>query len=89
MRVEFHHKFQKHYLKRVLPYPDLVQRYKERLDLFIKNPEHPSLRDHKLVGKLDSYRSFSLTGDMRILYEYDKKKKLLLLYDVGTHAQVY
>lgn len=60
---------------------------KERLSMFITNPRHPLLHDHALKGNRSGHRSFSVTGDIRIIYRViDDAIELL---DIGTHNQVY
>ena len=43
--------------------------------------------DHKLIGSLEGFRSFSITGDIRVVYRKDGAE--IELYDIGTHNQVY
>jgi addiction module RelE/StbE family toxin len=65
---------------------------KSRLYLFSNNPNHPLLRNHKLIGKYDGCRSINITGDWRAVYE--EIDSLLddvyidFLY-IGTHSQLY
>jgi len=54
---------------------------------FLEKPDNPILKDHKLVGKMAGFRSFSITGDLRVVYRI--KGNSLQLYDIGTHNQVY
>jgi len=55
------------------------------IKLFIENPNHPSLRLHKLNHS--SRWSMSVTMDIRITYEYFKG--CILLVNIGTHDEVY
>ncbi|MFZ5366059.1 MAG: type II toxin-antitoxin system YafQ family toxin [Patescibacteria group bacterium] len=79
--------FLKNYTKRISPNASLVKRFEERLHLFIKNPTDPVLKNHKLLGAKHNLRSFSVTGDIRVVYL--RKDKTVYLIDIGTHAQVY
>lgn len=45
------------------------------------------LDDHGLTGTMIGKRSFSITGDYRVVYGLDRDN--IVLYDVGTHNQVY
>lgn len=87
MKIYYHKNFLKHYRQRIQPYKKLDRRFFERLQLLIDNPHNPLLRDHRLVGNKREYRSFALTGDLRVIYQ--KEGGDLLLYDIGTHSQVY
>lgn len=52
---------------------------------FRKNPLHPSLRLHKLKGKLDGYWSISITRQYRIIFIVIDDGDILFI-SVGTHA---
>lgn len=59
---------------------------KKQLSLFQKQPKHPSLRIHKLTGKLKN--SWSISVDMKhrmIFYSNDS----YYFFDIGTHDEVY
>lgn len=87
MKIARHSQFKKHFKKRILPYPKLVTRFRQRLRLFIDDPANPFLKDHSLKGEKKDYRSFSVAGNIRVVYKI--KGKVLQLYDIGTHNQVY
>lgn len=63
-------------------------KFSERLLLFLKNPKHLFLKDHALKGDLHGRRSFSVTGDVRVIYRKLDQHTILLLR-VGSHNQVY
>ena len=87
MQIKYHKEFSKNYQKRISPNPKLVSKFQTKLKQFIDNPTSPGLKDHKLIGKLSSYRAFSVTGDIRVVYRIVNNE--LWLYDIGTHNQVY
>lgn len=87
MNVRFHKTFKKHFKLRIEPNPLLDQKFGQRLELLLKNPTDPILKDHELKGKKIGYRSFSVTGDIRVLYQ--KIEDDIVLYDIGAHNQVY
>lgn len=87
MTLTRHKQFKKHYQKRILPHPKLDRQFQSRLILFLSNPHHQSLADHALIGSLKSLRSFSITGDIRVIYQIHQDQ--LILFDIGTHNQVY
>lgn len=55
--------------------------------LFKENSQNPVLKDHALTGSKIGYRAFSVTGDVRIIYE--RFNGDVRFYDIGTHNQVY
>jgi addiction module RelE/StbE family toxin len=60
------------------------KRVKKTLRLFEQNPFHPSLRLHKLSGKMEGYWSISVTMQYRIIL--DIREDQIILISVGTHA---
>lgn len=87
MIVKHHRQFKKNFKKRILPKSELVKKFQKRIKLFLKNPNSKILKNHQLKGKKRSYWSFSITRDIRIIYKVEKK--IIKLYDIGTHNQVY
>lgn len=66
--------------------------FRNRLELFLEEPNHPQLNNHKLSGKLTGYRSINITGDWRALYsEYidENENKSIIFEMIGTHSQLY
>jgi addiction module RelE/StbE family toxin len=68
-------------------HPDLRQKLQSKIQLFMKNPLHPSLRNHSLRGKYKNYRSIDITGNVRALYL--QKEDEAIFDAVGTHSQLY
>lgn len=87
MKIEYHRQFVKHYKQRISPKPALERKFKDRLQLFVKSPVDPQLKDHGLTGKKRDYRAFWVTGDVRVVYR--QEGIVLRLYDIGKHSQVY
>lgn len=71
MNVHYHKNFLKSYSKRIIRNLNLDKRFK----------------DHALTGSIKGYRAFSVTGDVRVVYE--RVDDGVLLHDIGTHNQVY
>lgn len=88
MNISYHKTFVKHFDKRIKPNINLLKKYKNRYKKFIKDKERPLLKDHKLKGHMKGSRSFSITGDIRVIYRKIEKNKVQFL-DIGTHTQVY
>lgn len=87
MEIEFHKNFLKNYRKRVLKNRKLDIKAEERINLFKNNPKNSLLRDHSLTGNMKEYRAFWITGNIRIVYKKIGNK--IMLYDIGSHPQVY
>lgn len=87
MTINLHPKFIKHFRARIARNRTLLKRYEERVAMFLENKNHPLLRNHKLEGYASVFYSFSITGDIRVVYEI--VDGTILFYDIGTHNQVY
>ncbi|OGH15021.1 MAG: hypothetical protein A2860_01060 [Candidatus Levybacteria bacterium RIFCSPHIGHO2_01_FULL_37_33] len=88
MKIELHPDFKKSYKNRISSNPKLIAKTTNRINLFKKNPQNSILKDHSLKGSKKNIRSFSVTGDIRIIYIKVSKDHFLLL-DIDTHNQVY
>lgn len=60
----------------------------ERLELFKIDRNNPLLDDHSLGPPLIGVRSISVSGDLRIQYEFLADDVIKLL-DFGTHSELY
>ena len=76
----------KRFIKR---HPDLLGQYEKTLRLLELNPSHPSLRLHKLSGKLDDLYSVSINISYRITLELLIRKDTIVPVNIGSHDQVY
>ena len=74
--------FRKQFAK--LPLPIQKKAEKARL-LFVQNPFHPSLRLHKLSGRMDGLWSISITMRYRIVFRVYEGGDVLFI-SIGTHA---
>jgi len=85
--------FTETYLKRekkfLKNHTDLIERYKKVLRLLELNPNHPSLRLHKLKGKFSDKYSVSITMNYRIILTFTIVKDEIVLIDVGAHDDIY
>lgn len=75
--------------KFIKKHPDLLPKYKKTLLLLKDNPQHPSLRLHKLHGQLEDYDSISLNMQYRIVLDFIIRDDVVILIDIGTHDGVY
>ncbi len=88
MEISTSNLFDKHFRKRIKPHKNLVNLFQKQISRFRDNPNHPLLRNHELKGEKQNLRSFSITGDIRVIYEHHSHDEVKFL-DVGTHNQVY
>lgn len=85
----FPESFEKRARKFLRQHPELKGQYQKTLELLCINPYHPSLRLHKLKGRLSMLSSVSINMQYRITLELMMTDKVILLVNVGTHEQVY
>lgn len=60
----------------------------ERLRLFVQEPFHPLLDNHKLAGDRKHQRSINITGDWRLIFEHYDEDTVRLI-DIDTHSNLY
>lgn len=74
------------FLKR---HPDVESQYAKTLELLELNPHHPSLRLHRLSGRLEGLQSISINMKYRITIEMIITESEIVLINVGDHDAVY
>lgn len=79
-KIAYYPKFIRQFRK--LP-SDLKEETKEKIELFKQNRDNPTLKNHKLQGRLREYYSFSVNYVYRILYKIQDGKAVLM--EIGTH----
>lgn len=73
----------------VKKHPELITQYEKTLKILENDPYHPSLRLHRLKGKLKDLHSISINITYRITLEFYLKDKEIVLVNVGHHDEVY
>jgi mRNA-degrading endonuclease YafQ of YafQ-DinJ toxin-antitoxin module len=68
---------------------DLKNQYIKTLKLLELDPTHPSLRLHKLQGKLEKLHSISINITYRITINFIITKDDIILVDIGHHDDIY
>ncbi len=65
--------------------------FRETLELFVENPQHPQLRNHALRGRYAGYRSIDITGDWRAVFQtrVTETQEIVTFQFLGTHEQLY
>ena len=67
-------------------HPELVAPYKKTIILLKTNPFHPSLRLHKLKGRLNHYQSVTINMQYRILIDFIIQDDQVILIDIGDRG---
>ena len=81
--------FSKQFLKDLHKAPLSIQEsFEVRLEIFLKNPFQPLLRNHPLNGKFFLYRSMNVAGDWRAIFRFIEKDTIFFVA-LGTHSELY
>ena len=86
IRTDEYFKKLKKFIKK---HPDVLKRYIKTIELLEVDPYHPSLRLHKLEGKLRIYNSISINMKYRIVIDFIMKGNEITPIDIGAHEDVY
>lgn len=72
-------------------HPEIAPQLRVTLQLLAEDAFHPQLKTHKLKGKLASSWACSAGYDLRVIFQFVKRKgqDAILLEGVGTHDEVY
>ncbi|HQQ88432.1 MAG TPA: hypothetical protein PLA72_10575 [Smithellaceae bacterium] len=75
--------------KFIKKHPELLSQYAKTLKLLEINPHHPSLRMHKLSGKLSKLYSVSINISYRISIIFLIEDDKIIPVEIGSHDEVY
>lgn len=84
--------FARAYKRTLKRYPSLSKDIEDTLRLLAKEPFAPQLETHELKGKLSGSWACSAGYNMRIIFDFVKSEaheEDILLFDIGTHDEVY
>lgn len=70
-------------------HPEILKQYEKILKILCLNPKHPSLRLHKLSGKLTGLFSVSINISYRLIIHFVIKDDQIVPVDIGSHDEVY
>ena len=84
--TEYYFKRLKKFMKK---HPEVLDKYSKTMELLEVDPYHPSLRLHKLNGKLKVYYSVSITMQYRIVIDFVIQENEIIPLNIGTHDEVY
>jgi len=88
VEIAFSSSFKKSFSKRIKGNKRIEEKFWDSIKLFMKEPFHEKLKTHKLSGKLQGLWSFSVEWDIRIIFYFADKNKVILI-DIGKHEEVY
>lgn len=88
IRIRLSGKFDLSYKRLISPEPQLKEIILTKIRIFRKKPLDSRLRNHPLKGKLKGKWAFSITDNIRIVYEW-KSKNVVRLLAIGKHEDVY
>jgi mRNA-degrading endonuclease YafQ of YafQ-DinJ toxin-antitoxin module len=86
--VTFSLTFKRAFRKRIKGNIDLQARFWQKVGQFQQDPFQPTLRTHKLSGKMKNMWSFSIEYDARVIFYFTDDDKAVFV-DIGTHDEVY
>lgn len=81
--------YNKRAAKFIKKHPDVLSQYQKTLELLEMNPHHPSLRLHKLKGRLSELYSVSINISYRISIDFIFEDDKIIPIDVGSHDEIY
>lgn len=88
IKIVYTDKYNKKAKKFLKKHPDLVVQYEKTVELLELNPHHPSLRLHKLTGKLSDLYSVYINFTYRLSIEFIIQDEKIIPVDIGTHEEV-
>jgi addiction module RelE/StbE family toxin len=80
--------FQEAYTLLVKEKPELKHEIAESVKLFCKNSNDTRLGNHPLRGRMKGKWAFSVTDDVRVIYER-RGKNIVRFLTIGFHHEVY
>jgi addiction module RelE/StbE family toxin len=84
--TEYYFKKLKKFIKK---HPEVLDRYIKMIEILEIDPFHPSLRIHKLKGRLKEYHSISINMQYRVVIDFIIDDGMIIPIDIGTHDDVY
>ncbi len=81
--------YQKRAKKFFQKHRDLIAQYEKVLQLLCINPQHPSLRLHKLSGSMEGFSSVSVNLSYRLIIYLIVKDDIIVPINIGSHDEVY
>ncbi|MDA3885762.1 MAG: plasmid stabilization protein [Candidatus Delongbacteria bacterium] len=89
VKLIYTEKYIKRATKFVKKHSELIGQYEKTLKLLELNPYHPSLRLHKLSGRLSELYSVSINITYRISINFIVEDDKIIPISIGTYDEVY
>ena len=89
IKIEVSDSYNKKAIKFFKKHKDIYPQYKKTIELLENNPMHPSLRVHKLQGRMNHFSSISINMKYRIVIDFIIVDDVIILIDIGSHDDVY
>lgn len=88
-KIIFTESYERRASKFIKKHPELINQYSKTLQLLELNPNHPSLRLHRLKGNLSELHSVSINMTYRITIEFIISEDQIIPINIGTHDEAY
>jgi addiction module RelE/StbE family toxin len=88
VKIKLSGRFDKDHRELINVSPEVESVIVERVKVFTNKTSDSRVRNHKLTGKLLGKWAFSITDDIRIVYEW-KSKNTVRFLAIGGHEKVY
>lgn len=88
IEINFSSSFKRAFKKLIKGNPNVKKTFWQKVEIFINNPFHQSLKTHKLSGNLKDLWSFSIEYDVRVIFYFEDEEKIVFI-NIGSHDQVY
>ena len=87
--IKFDDSYEKKAIKFFKKHKNIYPQYEKTIELLEYNPQHPSLRLHKLQGKMCHLSSVSINMKYRVIIDFIMIDDVIILVDIGSHDEVY
>ena len=88
-KLIFTEQYEKRLRKFIKKHPEILSQYEKTIRLLEADPHHPSLRLHRLSGKLSELHSVSINISYPITIELIITEKEIIPIQIGSHDEVY
>ena len=87
--IKFADGYEKKAIKFFKKHKNIYPQYEKIMKILEYNPTHPSLRLHKLQGKMNKFSSISINMKYRVIIDFIIVDNSIILIDIGSHSDVY
>jgi len=88
VKIDFTSRFNSMYSAVLEKKPELKEEVFKRVNWFRRRPDNQRLDNHALRKRMNGKWAFSITDDIRIVYEW-KTKNVVRFLAIGGHKKVY